>query len=388
MHLRLALVALVLGFIVGCNCGPADPCAETRCGAGLVCDANLGRCVVDPAFNFGVGGSTGTGGATGAGGSAGTGGSSGTGGGTSAVCSQSCGGATPVCDESRDRCVICTPTEGCGGDTPICFTDANGGLGRCMTCLAGQGCGGDTPLCDVTIPPAGGCYQCDLDSQCTGGLVCDTTERRCVVNDGGFATGGGGGTTVVWADGGVTTRCLAGPPNNSSCGINGTCREGFECWQGRCILRGSRGPVQVTLRWDQAEDLDLYLVEPLTDGGTCEIYYGMPGPVPNTSPIPIPIPPRQCGSKGWLDLDSNPACAIDNVDIENIIYDQSATLTPGTYTVRANYYQSCNSPASVPYEVEVRANGQTRYFCGSFTPSQANGGNQGAGRVITTFDIR
>lgn len=400
MHLRFLAVALAIGFIAGCNCGGgmSDPCAGTKCGPGLVCDPVLVKCVVDTGAGGG-GGTTGTGGGTTGtgGGTTGTGGGTasdgGTGGGSGGTCTQSCSGTTPVCDEANDRCVICTPTVGCGGATPICFTDANGGLGRCMTCLAGQGCGGDTPLCDVTIPPAGGCYQCDFAFQCDAGLACDSNTRSCVVDDGGFGggSGGGGGTTVVWGDGGVTNRCLGLDAGTASCGTNAACREGFECFGGQCVLRGSHGPVQVTLRWTQPEDLDLYLVEPLPDGGECEIFYGQPGDRDASVPFPLPFPlptPPSCGAKGWLDLDSNAGCNIDNVDIENIIYDPSVMLTRGRYTVRANYYQNCNSPSSVPYEVEVRANGQTRYFCGSFTTSQANGGAKGAGTVITTFDIQ
>ncbi|MEW6431489.1 MAG: hypothetical protein AB1730_08250 [Myxococcota bacterium] len=416
MHLRILVVALAIGFVAGCNCGggTGDPCAGTKCGPGLVCDPVTVKCVLDKGTGGGAGGGSvgggaggggaGGGGAGGGGAGGGTGGGptgggsgggtgGGTGGGNGGACTPACSGPTPVCDETNNRCVICTPTAGCGGATPICFTDANGGLGRCMTCLAGQGCGGDTPLCDVTIPPAGGCYQCDFTYQCDAGQACDTTTRRCVVDDGGFgggAGGGGGGTTVVWGDGGLTNRCLAIDAGVASCGSNTQCREGFECVGGKCVLRGSQGGIQVTLRWPLPEDLDLYLVEPLPDGGTCEIFYGNRN-VDASVPIPIPIPlPPGCGALGWLDLDSNAACNIDNVNVENIIFppQQTQPPRPGHYTVRANYYQNCNSPPSVPWEVEVRANGQTRYFCGSFTPSQANGGAKGAGQVVTEFDIR
>jgi hypothetical protein len=393
MHVRMLAVALAIGFIVGCNCGGgmSDPCAGTKCGPGLVCDPVLAKCVVDT--GAGGGGTTGTGGGTtgtGGGTGGGTASDGGAGGGQDGTCTQTCGGSTPVCDAANDRCVICTSTAGCGGATPICFTEANGGLGRCMACLPGQGCGGDTPLCDVTIPPAGGCYQCDFSFQCDAGLVCDPNSRRCVVDDGGFGggPGGSGGTTVVWGDGGVTTRCLGLDAGTAACSTNAQCREGWECIGGQCVLRGSKGAIQVTLRWPLPEDLDLYLVEPLPDGGSCEIFYGNPN-VDASVPFPLPIPlPPGCGALGWLDLDSNAACRIDNVDVENIIFPPQQTPTPGRYTVRVNYYQNCNSPPSVPYEVEVRANGQTRFFCGSFTPSQANGGGKGAGTVITTFDIQ
>jgi hypothetical protein len=390
MCLRIFVAALAVGFVAGCNCGGAanHPCFGVKCGPGLVCDADTGRCVLDGMAGD-AGASAGGGGATGG---SGGGGGSGTGGGTGSGCTPPCSGSTPVCDEANNRCVVCTATTGCSGLTPVCFTEANAGLGRCMTCLGNQGCGGDTPYCDVTVPPSGVCYQCQFNSQCGSGQACDTTTRTCVVDDGGFgggSGGGGGSITVVWGDGGTVGPCLGRDAGAPACGSGNPCMKGFECIAGQCILNGSNGLVQVTLRWNQPEDLDLYVVEPLPDGGFCEIFYGAPNVDASVPfPLPFPIPNANCGAKGWLDLDSNAACRIDNVDVENIIYPPGQPVTRGLYTVRANYYQNCMSPPSVPYEVEVRAAGQTRFFCGSFVPSQANGGGRGAGTVITTFEIR
>ncbi|MCC6336771.1 MAG: hypothetical protein IT380_22615 [Myxococcales bacterium] len=406
MHIRLLLLALTIGFVAGCNCGGgtgSDPCVGVKCGPGLTCDPMLGKCVVEGSGGGSGGGAGGAGGgsAGGQGGGATGGGGGATGGGNGNACTPACSGSTPVCDEANNRCVICTATTGCSGLTPVCFTDANGGLGRCMTCLAGQGCSGSTPFCDVTVPPTGACYQCDFNAHCAAGQACDTTTRTCVTDDGGFGGGAGGGggggaggggggpIVVVWGDGGTVGRCLGQDAGAPTCGPGSPCEKGFECIAGRCILNGSNGRVQVTLRWNQPEDLDLYVVEPLPDGGACEIFYGAPNIDASVPiPIPIPLPNTSCGAKGWLDLDSNAACNIDNVDVENIIYPPGVPVTLGRYTVRANYYQNCNSPPSVPYEVEVRAAGQTRFFCGSFVPSQANGGSRGAGTVVTTFDIR
>ena len=94
-----------------------------------------------------------------------------------------------------------------------------------------------------------------------------------------------------------------------------------------------------------------------------------------------------CGAKGWLDLDANRACNIDNVNVENIIYSPGIIPTSGRYVVRVNYWQNCSASMPVPYEVEVRANGQTRYFCGTFQPNQASGGSAGAGRFVADFVI-
>jgi hypothetical protein len=83
------------------------------------------------------------------------------------------------------------------------------------------------------------------------------------------------------------------------------------------------------------------------------------GPPPIPLPFPVPQPPR-CGAKGWLDLDSNAACRIDNVNIENVIYSPGVAVTRGTYVVRVNYYQNCSASSPVPFEVEVRASSDAR----------------------------
>ena len=117
--------------------------------------------------------------------------------------------------------------------------------------------------------------------------------------------------------------------------------------------------------------------EPQPDGGVCEIYYSDTNNPPGSS---------SCGAMGSLDLDSNAACSIDNVDIENVIYPSGAP-TPGTYTVRVDYFAQCSATGPVPYEVTVRANGATHVYCGSFLPTEADNGSAGSGVTITTFTV-
>lgn len=300
------------------------------------------------------------------------------------ACAQSCSGVTPLCDSATGRCVTCTATEGCEGATPVCQTISNGSLGKCVVCTVSEGCSGATPACDPTVFPNGACVQCTKPDDCpVPGSDCDLSTNRCVP---GNNTGGGTGSgSVEFDDAGMTARCLPLDAGVKTC--TAECSPGYECVSGICRLRGSTGPVQVTLRFPDPEDLDLHLVEPLADGGTCEIYYAMPGVNPNQPVIPIPIPVRQCGAKGWLDVDSNAACEIDNINVENIIYSPGVVAPNGRYTVRVVYYQHCSVNRPVPYEVEVRANGTTRWYCGQFQPGDANGGNQGAGRHITDFTI-
>ena len=251
-----------------------------------------------------------------------------------------------------------------------------------------QSCAAPTAFCDRSVQPGGACYGCRNFADCPAfNTNCNLATHTCEVNDAGAGAGGGSGGGVTFDDAGLTARCLPFDAGAKSC--TSECTRGYVCVNGVCKLHGSSGPVQVTLRFPVAEDLDLHLVEPLSDGGSCEIYYANRGNTPDSGivfPFPIPMP-FACGARGYLDLDSNAACTIDNVDVENVIYPPSAPAPTGKYIVRVVYYQNCGATQNVPYEVEVRANGQTRYYCGSFPPNGATGGNQGAGTTITQFVI-
>lgn len=181
---------------------------------------------------------------------------------------------------------------------------------------------------------------------------------------------------VNWDDGGSPNRCGL-PLNQQGTSCEGACPAGFTCIDGRCALNGGAGALQYTLRFPDDVDLDLHVVEPLTDGGTCEIYYGNPNRVPDA---------LSCGARAALDLDSNPGCRIDSVNTENIIYPPNMP-TFGTYTARVDYYASCSVQTPVPFELEVRAGSTSRYYCGSFTASQADHGGGGSGLTVSVINI-
>ncbi|MFT3710691.1 MAG: hypothetical protein QM817_23965 [Archangium sp.] len=312
---------------------------------------------------------------------------------SSSRCGTSCGGAKPFCDESRGACVECTPTQGCSGSTPLCNTNSSFGA-TCVECLSDADCPGSTcsqstrscrshpdagssmdagsdagvdagtslcparctgttPFCDMTSAT---CVQCLNDPQCGGGSrTCDLQSHRCV---------------LMPTDGGTCVQHV--PPMQCT----SSCMEGFTCIGGSCVLNGGAGPVQVTVRWDTETDVDLHLDEPLPDGGVCEIYYGDTGGSSSS-----------CGAQGELDLDSNAGCSIDDVDIENIIYPAGQPAPRGTYVVRVDYYDSCSVTVAIPFEIEVRANGQTNGWCDVFQLSDSDNGGAGSGRVITTFTV-
>jgi hypothetical protein len=161
----------------------------------------------------------------------------------------------------------------------------------------------------------------------------------------------------------------------------------------QCILHGAGGQLQMTLSWDDPEDLDLHVYEPQASqpGGFCEIWYGNVGNREYTDGGADPSGGVSgCTPIGWLDRDSNPACEFDNVDIENVIYPyDNATPPSGTYTVLADYYADCAGQSdtladggtiqSIPdypqvnYAIQVRRNGAVYQYCRSFSPNDADG---------------
>ena len=127
---------------------------------------------------------------------------------------------------------------------------------------------------------------------------------------------------------------------------------------------GSDGPIQVSVSWNTASDVDLHVVDP--DGE--EIYYG--SSVSSTG--------------GELDLDSNAACSIDGVNNENITWDDNDDPASGTYIVRVDYWDSCEQ-GPTDYIVTIRVEGEpTRTITGTLTGTGTHGG-AGDGETVTTF---
>ncbi len=273
---------------------------------------------------------------------------------------------TPVCDEAHATCVTCTATTGCGGDKGVCDTAANSGAGACVACTSAHGCFGATPNC-FTLDGPPRCVECLKDDQCASGR-CRQLTQTCAPVDAGTPGDVDGGALL---DGGV---CVAHQP---PAGCTLECGRGFTCVNNTCVLNGGGGPIQVTLRWDTDEDVDLHVLEPTTNG-LCDIYYGN-------------LDGSACGALGSLDLDSNAGCTIDSVDIENVIYPAGTVPTPGTYTVKVDHYQNCSTATTVvPFEVEVRTPAGPLGYCGAFHQNAtgwSDSGGANSGRTVLTFTL-
>jgi len=110
------------------------------------------------------------------------------------------------------------------------------------------------------------------------------------------------------------------------------------------------GDVQVTLRWDTADDLDLYVRDP--DGD--EVYYGN----------------RSIPSGGQLDVDANAGCAARMASpVENIFW-PTGEGAPGDYVVTVDLFSACGSDAPVNFTLTTLVQGVTQMQSGTVSNDQ------------------
>jgi hypothetical protein len=99
----------------------------------------------------------------------------------------------------------------------------------------------------------------------------------------------------------------------------------------------SSNRLQFTLTWDAPVDLDLFVQ------------------TPNGNVINFASSTGQNG--GALDLDSNAACDIDNINNENITW-RTNEPARGTYTVYPNLFSACSRSGPFRYTLTINNNGQ------------------------------
>ncbi|MEM6449468.1 MAG: hypothetical protein AAF703_04040 [Cyanobacteria bacterium P01_D01_bin.105] len=112
------------------------------------------------------------------------------------------------------------------------------------------------------------------------------------------------------------------------------------------------GDVQVTLRWDTADDLDLYVQDPAGD----EVYFG------NTS-----IP-----SGGLLDVDANAGCAARMAaPVENIFWPTGEGV-PGDYIVTVDLFSHCGPETPINFTITTLVKGVTTSQSGTVSATQSS----------------
>ena len=118
------------------------------------------------------------------------------------------------------------------------------------------------------------------------------------------------------------------------------------------IIRVATGDVQVSVVWDSPTDVDLRVTDPSGE----QVYFGN----------------LLAQSGGFLDLDSNPACSIDGINNENIVWPAGGAPS-GVYKVSLDYWSDCGE-AETNWVVTVQSQGQApQIFSGNFT-GPAGGG--------------
>jgi hypothetical protein len=135
-------------------------------------------------------------------------------------------------------------------------------------------------------------------------------------------------------------------------GLSAGAGQGDYAPHGVRILSVATGDVQVSVAWDSPTDVDLRVTDPSGE----EVYFGN----------------LQSASGGFLDLDSNPACSIDGVNNENIVW-PTGGAPDGMYKVSLDYWSDCGQ-AETNWVVTVQSAGQTpQIFSGTFTGPSGGG---------------
>ncbi len=142
------------------------------------------------------------------------------------------------------------------------------------------------------------------------------------------------------------------------------------------VVEVGTGLLQVSLSWDQLDDVDLHLIEP--DGN--RIYFNNEKSYRESDGAVY----------GFLDLDSNPNCRIDAVNNENITYEKF--LKKGIYKVYVNLYNKCvYTRTGASYSVSVYYKGKLLSFSdkqiGKFADTFQGSTNKSNAVEIGSFTI-
>ena len=119
---------------------------------------------------------------------------------------------------------------------------------------------------------------------------------------------------------------------------------------------GREGEVQVTLIWDNVNDLDVHVYCP---NGSRIYYASMHG----------------CG--GALDIDANAGGGRTRSPVENVTWPGGAP--PGQYRVEIDHYANHGGPEPTPYRVRIRVGEEERIITGILAPGQP--------RRVITFQV-
>jgi hypothetical protein len=119
------------------------------------------------------------------------------------------------------------------------------------------------------------------------------------------------------------------------------------------------GDVQISLMWDNFNDLDLHCVDPTGE----RIFYGH----------------KKSASQGELDVDMNARAPYSGQPVENIYWPTNGA-PEGTYQVFVNHY-SLHAPVNeTPYTIAIKQGGKAQEFRGVIRNGQTN--------LVHTFEMK
>lgn len=144
------------------------------------------------------------------------------------------------------------------------------------------------------------------------------------------------------------SACYLRSPDGQEYDLSALCG-GFEA-ASEVILQ--TGDVQVTLRWNTADDLDLFVQDPSGD----QVSYANPS-----------VP-----SGGELDVDANAACGERMASpVENIFWPTDGGV-PGNYMVTVDLFSHCGAEAPVDFTLTTLVQGQVQTQTGTVSASQSS----------------
>lgn len=144
----------------------------------------------------------------------------------------------------------------------------------------------------------------------------------------------------------------------------------------------------VSLSWDAPVDLDVHVVAPLPDGnGFLDVWSKNPTALPADGSPGAPSDALGRKSGGYLDMDSNAACQIDNRDRERVIW--TGPAPSGHYVARVDAFSMCGLKSTTWHMTAVQRGRLIQDTWGTITSAQAAlPHGAGAGMTAFEFDLR
>ena len=148
------------------------------------------------------------------------------------------------------------------------------------------------------------------------------------------------------------------------------------------------GELVVSLSWNAPVDLDLHVVAPLPeDNGTTEVWAKNPSALPAQGTVGESMDAGAREAGGYLDLDSNASCQLDNRDLENVVW--TGAPPSGHYIARVDAFSLCGMKAAQWHVTAFLRGKLVQDTWGTITSAQASlSHGPGAGMAAIEFDVR